>query len=343
MWLAGFEEHPEDGGELCVVEVFGRSIEGGSAEIGVGAKQVNDPRLTHDFVAPRLAVDVAEYHTYSVEWDDIQAAFSVDGEQVHVCSHPPTYPMEVMLALFDFPEWSGGEGHVPTLTHRLDRGLGLAGAQPVDQPSETCMEVLIGGMGRQRLGDFTQLGVAIWVEVAECSQATGSAGGGIRLLARCLKGGESEGVDQQGAEGLDRSLTLDPALAQQSERDLAEPDGVGSDALSGQEHGCQLRVSQDQTAGRVHDLDQAASPILFSYAGCFDLAQQVVEQPSEQGILVGKVRIDGVWHDSERCRQPPHRQPVQTLVISDPSRRLEDGFAGQAGPAPDWSRWFGGD
>ena len=115
MWLAGFEEHPEDGGELCVVEVFGRSIDGGSAEIGVGVKQVNDPRLAQDFVAPRLAVDVAEYHTYSVEWDGARAAFSVDGGQVHVCSHPPTYPMQVMLAVFDFPDWSRDESHEPSL------------------------------------------------------------------------------------------------------------------------------------------------------------------------------------------------------------------------------------
>jgi beta-glucanase (GH16 family) len=116
MWLAGFEERPEDAGELCVVEVFGRSIEDGSAEIGVGVKQVNDPRLTHDFVAPRLAIDVADYHTYEVQWDDARAAFLVDGAQAHICSNPPTYPMQVMVAVFDFPGWSDRDDHVPSLT-----------------------------------------------------------------------------------------------------------------------------------------------------------------------------------------------------------------------------------
>ena len=125
MWLAGFEEYPDDGGELCIVEVFGRSIEGGSAEIGVGAKQVNDPRLTHDFVAPRLAVDVAEYHTYAVEWDDARAAFSVDGEQVHVCrrSADLSNASDVGALRLSGVEWRGGSR---TFAHgRLDRGFGL--------------------------------------------------------------------------------------------------------------------------------------------------------------------------------------------------------------------------
>ena len=34
LWLAGFEERPQEAGELCVVEVFGSSVEGRSAEVG---------------------------------------------------------------------------------------------------------------------------------------------------------------------------------------------------------------------------------------------------------------------------------------------------------------------
>jgi hypothetical protein len=34
MWLSGFEEDPDDAGELCVVEVFGSSVKpDGTAEI----------------------------------------------------------------------------------------------------------------------------------------------------------------------------------------------------------------------------------------------------------------------------------------------------------------------
>jgi hypothetical protein len=119
VWLAGFEEHPDDAGELCVVEVFGRSVETGrSAEIGVGVKQVHDRRLAHDFAAPRLPIDVTDDHDYAVEWDSRRAVFTVDGELVRSCRTAPAYPMQVMLAVFDFPAWSTGadEEHVPALT-----------------------------------------------------------------------------------------------------------------------------------------------------------------------------------------------------------------------------------
>jgi hypothetical protein len=119
MWLAGFEEEPDDAGELCVVEVFGRSADDGrSAEIGVGVKQIHDPRLVHDFVAPRLPIDVSDDHDYAVEWDAAGATFSVDGEQVHACESAPAYPMQLMLAVFDFPAWGDDrhDDHVPTFT-----------------------------------------------------------------------------------------------------------------------------------------------------------------------------------------------------------------------------------
>jgi hypothetical protein len=84
----------------------------------VGVKQVHDPRLVHDFVAPRLDIDLADDHDYAVEWDASRAVFSVDGEQVHACPDPPTYPMQVMLAVFDFPASADdlNSDHVPTLT-----------------------------------------------------------------------------------------------------------------------------------------------------------------------------------------------------------------------------------
>ena len=127
-WLCGFEDEREHCGEICVTEVFGKDVvPGESAEIGVGLKQIRDPHLAQDFAAPRLPIDVADFHEYAVDWDLDEAAFSVDGEEVRRCPHPPAYPLQLMVAVFDFPEWStGGDDHlVPQLV--VDR---ISGQSP---------------------------------------------------------------------------------------------------------------------------------------------------------------------------------------------------------------------
>lgn len=107
LWLCGFQETPADCGELCVVEIFGAAVRDGpagpSAEVGVGVKAIRDPRLRDDFAAPRLPLDVGEPHTYAVDWDEREAVFRVDGVVVRRCPDPPTYPLQIMVAVFDFP------------------------------------------------------------------------------------------------------------------------------------------------------------------------------------------------------------------------------------------------
>jgi hypothetical protein len=76
---------------------------------GHGHKAFRDPALTQDFDAPRLPIDIAEFHTYAMDWDADAAVFSVDGEEVRRCPRPPTYPMQLMVAVYDFPEWSVGD------------------------------------------------------------------------------------------------------------------------------------------------------------------------------------------------------------------------------------------
>jgi hypothetical protein len=126
-WLVGFEDRPERCGEICVTEVFGRAVEPGrSAEVGMGIHAFRDPDLVEDFAAPRRDVDVSEPHSYAVDWDEQEAVFTLDGAEVRRCARPPTYPMQLMLAVFDFPEWgSGDDGHlVPELV--VERIVGSA-------------------------------------------------------------------------------------------------------------------------------------------------------------------------------------------------------------------------
>jgi hypothetical protein len=113
LWMSGFEDDPEQlqCGEICVFEIFGNALAADppSAEVGVGIKAFRDPALTQDFDAPRVPIDVTDFHTYAVDWNADQAVFTVDDVVVRRCPHPPTYPLQLMLAVFDFPEWSTGD------------------------------------------------------------------------------------------------------------------------------------------------------------------------------------------------------------------------------------------
>jgi hypothetical protein len=117
-WLVGFEDDPSRCAEICVAEIFGRAVvPGESAEVGMGLHAFRDPSVPEDFAAPRLPIDVAEFHVYAVDWTPSRVVFSVDGAVVRECAQPPRYPMQTMLAVFDFPDWSDGSdaGAVPEL------------------------------------------------------------------------------------------------------------------------------------------------------------------------------------------------------------------------------------
>ena len=109
-WMVGLEDRPERSAEICVAEVFGDAVEpGSSAAVGMGLHTFRDPDVPEDFEAIRLPVDISEFHTYAVDWTHQRATFLVDGDEVRACPRPPTYPMQMMVAVFDFPERSTGD------------------------------------------------------------------------------------------------------------------------------------------------------------------------------------------------------------------------------------------
>lgn len=104
LWLVGFEDEPERSGEVCVMEVFGRDAGEDDALVGVGFHAFRDPRLAEDFERVPLQIDVREPHAYEVHLDGDAATFRVDGRVVRILDAPPRYPLQLMLAVFDFPE-----------------------------------------------------------------------------------------------------------------------------------------------------------------------------------------------------------------------------------------------
>jgi hypothetical protein len=128
VWMVGIEDEPERSGEICIFEVFGDTIaeEDGrrTAGVGSGVHPFRDPALTDEFDAPRMAIDVSEFHVYAAVWRPGRVDFLIDGEDVKSVSQAPDYPMQMMVAVFDFPDkaGSGPPDHVPALVVDEVRG-----------------------------------------------------------------------------------------------------------------------------------------------------------------------------------------------------------------------------
>jgi hypothetical protein len=117
-WLAGIEDQPQRSAEILIGEMFGDAVVPGvSTEVGLGLRAFRDPAVTGDFEAVPLPIDVADFHTYAVDWMADKADFLIDGAKARTCLRPPGYPMQLMLAVFDFPEKSDGTDtdHIPAL------------------------------------------------------------------------------------------------------------------------------------------------------------------------------------------------------------------------------------
>jgi hypothetical protein len=128
VWMVGLEDRPERSGEILLFEVFGDALatDGGrpSAAVGMGTRRFRDPALTGDFEAPRLAIDVTRFHDYAAEWRPGRVDLLVDGEHVKTVAEAPDYPMQMMVALFDFPDKADAApaDHVPEFAIDYVRG-----------------------------------------------------------------------------------------------------------------------------------------------------------------------------------------------------------------------------
>ena len=120
-WMVGLEDEPRRSAEICIFEVFGDALstEDGAptAAVGMGVHPFRDPSITDDFAAPRVAIDVTEHHVYAAGWRPGPVEFFVDGQNLRTVPQAPDYPMQMMVAVFDFPakaEAAQGD-HVPLL------------------------------------------------------------------------------------------------------------------------------------------------------------------------------------------------------------------------------------
>ena len=110
LWMIGFEDQPERSGEICIAEIFGRNMTSDRAAVGMGIHPFGDPTLNDEFAAESLAIDATEFHVYTAEWTQDFVSFFVDGELVKTVWQSPSYPMQLMLSLYEFPDDEFGDG-----------------------------------------------------------------------------------------------------------------------------------------------------------------------------------------------------------------------------------------
>jgi len=128
VWMVGIEDEPVRSAEICIFEVFGDAVEDGggtpSAAVGMGVHPFRDPAITDDFAAVRMPIDVTDFHVYTADWRPGRVDLRVDGRPVTSVAQAPDYPMEMMVAVFDFPQKaaSAPPDHVPVLAVDWVRG-----------------------------------------------------------------------------------------------------------------------------------------------------------------------------------------------------------------------------
>ncbi|PVZ14724.1 glycoside hydrolase family 16 protein [Actinomycetospora cinnamomea] len=121
-WMIGLEDAPDRCGEICLVEVFGDTVAGAHAAVGSGIKAFRDPHLVEDFVVEPRDLDVTGWHTYAAHRRPGSVDLAIDGVTTRNLRQAPDYPMQLMIAVFDFPDHSAHDpSDVPELVVRRVR------------------------------------------------------------------------------------------------------------------------------------------------------------------------------------------------------------------------------
>jgi hypothetical protein len=103
LWMIGFEEVPEESGEICIFELFGEHMTAAQSEVRFGVHPFQDPALTDEFLRQTLPIDATRFHIYAAEWTPTHIDFYVDNEKRATVHQSPAYPMQFMLGLYELP------------------------------------------------------------------------------------------------------------------------------------------------------------------------------------------------------------------------------------------------
>jgi hypothetical protein len=102
-WMIGYEDEPDRSAEICVCEIFGRDVRPAEVAVGMGLHPFGDPRIVDEFAREMVPIDARDFHVYAAEWTPEHVAFFVDADHVKTVRQSPSYAMQLMLGIYEFP------------------------------------------------------------------------------------------------------------------------------------------------------------------------------------------------------------------------------------------------
>lgn len=109
-WLVGTEHlSAEDSGEICIFEIDADAI-GTTTVARSGVKAHHDPRMVGDMTDITIPLNAARPHTWTVIWSKGETIIGCEGVVVRRIPQAPTYPLFLMIDLFEI---GPATGHYP--------------------------------------------------------------------------------------------------------------------------------------------------------------------------------------------------------------------------------------
>lgn len=102
-WLIGYEDAPERSAEIAVMEIMGATVTPESARAGYGLHPWGDPSIQDAFYEDEIAIDATCFHIYAAEWTPTHVDFYVDNVKTRTIPQSPSYPMQMMLSIYERP------------------------------------------------------------------------------------------------------------------------------------------------------------------------------------------------------------------------------------------------
>lgn len=122
LWMIGFEDEPHRSAEICICEIFGREVSRDRAFVGMGVHPFGDLRIVDEFEKVAVSIDVREFHVYAAEWTPEHVAFFIDGERCKLVRQSPSYPMQLMLGIYELGGGTAGDAYPKTFVVDYVRG-----------------------------------------------------------------------------------------------------------------------------------------------------------------------------------------------------------------------------